>query len=167
MSLIFPVQIEPPCNGILSWKHYTKPASTTFNSWSVNFNKVKDNTSLYVMYTGMMGQYTNLAARWACLRISILFNNTQCSSPSRIASGSALYKNYGSTLYTFSSSAVSGECTGLPSGSTAVTVKAENACDTSSSSYHHGYNAGMGHSTTYSLHVEELCPWSKHGCSWP
>ena len=123
LSLNLLTQVEAPCKGIISWKHYTKQSSSEFSSWSVNFNKAKDNTSLYVMYTGMMGAYTNLSGRWACLRISILFNHTQCSSPAPIASGSALWKSDTGGAGALSSSAISGECISLPRESTAVTVK--------------------------------------------
>ena len=154
----FPVKIEPPCKGILSWKHYTKQASSEFSSWRVNFNKVKDNTSLYIMYTGTMGVYTHLIDTWACLRISVLFNGTQCSKPAPIASGSGIWKRPGGGIGSISSSAISGECTGLPSGLLEVTVKAESACTTASSGVHQGYRGSMKQPTTYSLRVEECCP---------
>ena len=133
-----------------------KQTVSSFNSWSVNFNKVKSNTSLFVLYTGMMGTYTYLTSQWSCLRISILFNHTQCS-PTPITSGSALWKDDSGGVHTLSSAAISGECNGLPSGSTTVTVKAENVCATASTSYHHGDRAGMNKPTTYSLRVEEFC----------
>ena len=147
------------CKGLHSWKHYTKKATSNFNEWNNNFNKTKPNTSLYVMYTGMMGMGGHNFNQWYCLRISILFNNSQCSSPAPIRSAAINYHSNGNWwLFTLSPSAISGECIGLPSGLTTVTVKAENACYTPNADLRHGSKTDLTHSTTYSLRVEEYCP---------
>ena len=97
-------------------------------------------------------------SQWACMEISILFNNTDCASPAPIYSG-AFFRQYQTNYYSrfASPSIVSGECTQLKRGPMKITVKAELKCYTGNAYLYNGYNAGFSNPLTYTLRVEERC----------
>ena len=150
--------LQMSCTGILHWKHYTKRSSSTFTTWTVDFNKTRNNTSLHVSYTGMMGVYQYQNSQWACMRLSILFNSTDCTSPAPIHSGAVFRQDYSNFhSHSLSPSIISGECRNLKSGPLKITVKVEQKCYTYSAGIYNGEKVGFSDPVTYALRVEERC----------
>ena len=144
----------------MHWKHFTKWTHYEFSSWSENFNKKLSNTTLLVSFSGRVGFYRYSSSSFTCIRIQILFNDSDCSIPSSIHSGTLFHQaNISMYLYLASPSIVSSECRGLAMGNVKITVSISLVCnnDGYGSLYVGNYYTSLG-PTSYFLKVHELCP---------
>ena len=112
----------------------------------------------------MMGLRHYQVHQWACMHISLLFNNTDCASPAPIHGGAAFRQETGRNYHShfLSPSILSGECTQVRMGPIKITVKVAQKCYTPYAFICNGHEAGFTSSLTFALRVEERCQSDKN-----